>query len=201
MKMKSKIQKKYPQSVFYNSRASNIYVVDFTERTESKRKVEIHEKIPRVPYTNKNMDCLIFENPSQLSIVCNIFDDNQFKDNTGKDIQHCECVLFPESVQGDMGTAFVEIKDCKVKNVSVYKDKVKSQIISTVQIFRDKGIIERRQCVYGIISFPRRNKVSFNQTIFDDATEYKKLYQEYRIRFFPTNNVSIVNKKKLTAEW
>lgn len=38
--------------------------------------------------------------------------------------------------------AFVEIKDCKSKNISVYKDKVKIQIISTVQMFRDKGIIE-----------------------------------------------------------
>lgn len=99
-----------------------------------------------------------------------------------------------------LGTAFVEIKDCKAKNISVYKDKVKSQIISTVQIFRDKGIIEGCQRVYGIISFPRRNKASFNQTIFDDVTEYKKLYKKYRISFFPTNDVFIVNEKKLTAQ-
>ena len=199
--MKSKIQNSYPQALFYNSRALKIDVVDFTERTGSKRKVEVHETIPQVPNSNKNMDCLIFENPSQVSVVCNIFDDNQFKDDTGKDIQHCECVLFPESEQNNIGTAFVEIKDCKAKNISVYKDKVKSQIISTVQIFREKGIIEGCQRVYGIISFPRRNKVSFNQTIFDDATEYKKLYQRHRICFFPTNNVYIVDKKKLTAKW
>lgn len=200
MKMKSKIQNHYPQSVFCDSRASKIYIVDFTERTGSERKVEFHETIPQVPNSNKDMDCLMFENPSQMSVICNIFDDNQFKDNTGKDIQHCECVLFPESERDNIGTAFVEIKDCKAKNISVYKDKVKSQIISTIQIFRDKGIIEGCQRVYGIISFPRRNKASFNQTIFDDVTEYKKLYKKYRISFFPTNDVFIVNEKKLTAQ-
>lgn len=194
--MKTKIQKIYPQSIFCSSRASNIYIVDFTERTDVKRKVEFHEAIPQVPNSSKNMDCLIFVNQLQLSVVCNIFDDNQFKDENGKDIQHCECVLFPECNKNNTGVAFVEIKDCKLKNVSVYKKKAKEQIISTVQIFRDKGIINMQR-VYGIISFPRRNKLSFNQTIFDDATEYKKLHQRYRIHFFPTNNVSIVDEKKL----
>ena len=82
---------------------------------------------------------------------------------------------------------------------NMYKDKVKTQIISTVQIFRNKGIIEKQR-VYGIISFPRKNKVSFNQTIFDDATEYKKLHQKYKIRFLPTNCVSIIDGKKLIAK-
>mgnify|MGYP001402785673 FL=1 len=95
--------------------------------------------------------------------------------------------------------AFVEIKDCKSKNISVYKDKVKIQIISTVQMFRDKGIIEKQR-VYGVISFPRKNKVSFNQTIFDDATEYKKLHQKFKIRFLPTNYISIVDERKLIAK-
>lgn len=113
-------------------------------------------------------------------------------------MSHCECVLFSESERENIGMAFVEIKDCKSKNISVYKDKVKTQIISTVQIFRDKGIIENQR-VYGVISFPRKNKVSFNQTIFDDVTEYKRLHQKYKIRFFPTNGVSIVNEKTLVA--
>lgn len=196
--MKSKIQVVYPQSIFCSSTASKLYIADFTERTNSSRKVEFHEIIPQVPDSTTDMDCLVFENSAQLSVVCNIFDDHQFKDEKGKDLSHCECVLFPESERENIGMAFVEIKDCKSKNISVYKDKVKTQIISTVQIFRDKGIIENQR-VYGIISFPRKNKVSFNQTIFDDVTEYKRLHQKYKIRFFPTNGVSIVNEKTLVA--
>lgn len=197
--MKNKIQAIYPRSVFCSSTAPILYIADFTERTDSKRKVEFHETVPLVPDSAAKMDCLVLENSSQLSVVCNIFDDNQFKDSDGHDLSHCECVLFPESEQKDISMAFVEIKDCKPKNISEYKDKVKTQIISTIQIFRDKGIIEKQR-VYGIISFPRRNKLSFNQTIFDDATEYKKLHQKYKVRFIPTNSVSIIDEKKLMAK-
>lgn len=196
--MKNKIQSIYPQSIFCSSTATKLYIVDFTERTCGDRKVELHEVVPQAPGCTIDMDCLVLENPLQLSVVCNIFDDNQFKDEDGNDLSHCECVLFSESVQKDVSVAFVEIKDCKSKNISEYKNKVKSQIISTVQIFRDKGIIGR-QLVYGIISFPRRNKVAFNQTIFDDASEYKRLHQRYKVRFFPTNNVLILDEKKLKA--
>ena len=47
--------------------------------------------------------------------MCNIFDDNQFKDNEGNDLPHCECILFPNKEQKNIGVAFVEIKDCKSK--------------------------------------------------------------------------------------
>lgn len=201
MRMKNKIQNNYPSSVFYRSSSAKIYLADFTERTDSKRKVEFHETTPQEPNSDKDMDCLIFNNPLQLSVVCNIFDDHQFKCEDGKDLPHCECVLFPESKRDDIGAAFVEIKDCKPKNVSVYKNKVKSQIISTVHIFREQGIIGQRQCVYGIVSFPRIKKMSFNHTIFSDVTEYKELYHKYRIHFLPTNNVSIVNERKLSAQF
>lgn len=197
--MKNKIMNVYPQSIFCGSAAPKLYIVDFTERTDSKRKVELHETVPQVPKSTAVMDCLVFENPSRLPIMCNIFDDNQFKDNEGNDLPHCECVLFPHKEQKNIGVAFVEIKDCKSKNISVYKDKVKAQIISTTQIFRDKGIIDGQR-IYGIISFPRRNKVSFNQTIFDDVTDYKKLHQKYNIRFLATNCIFIVDEKKLTAK-
>lgn len=198
--MKSKILDNYPQSVFYSSTSAEIYLADFTERTNSERKVEFHKTIPQVPNSEKDMDCLVFENPSHLSVVCDIFDDHQFRGEDGKDLPHCECVLFPESKQDDIVPVFVEIKDCKPKNISVYKDKVKEQIISTTQIFRDKDIMGKRQRAYGIISFPRKNKISFNQTIFDDVTEYKALYQKYKIHFLPTNHVSILNEKELSGQ-
>ena len=198
--MKNKIQAVYRQSIFCSSTSIKLYIADFTDRTSSKRKVEFHETIPQAPDGAKDMDCLVIENSLKLSIVCNIFDDHQFKDDKGNDMPHCECVLFPESVQNDIGLAFVEIKDCKPKNISSYKDKVKTQIISTVNVFRNKGIIEK-QHIYGIISFPRKNKTAFNQLIFDDPTEYKKLYQRYKIRFSPTNSVSVFDERKLISNY
>lgn len=79
--MKNKIQAVYQQSVFCSSTAPKLYIADFTERTSSNRKVEFHENIPQAPDSDKDMDCLVFENSSELSVICNIFDDHQFKDN------------------------------------------------------------------------------------------------------------------------
>lgn len=198
--MKNKIQAVYRKSVFYSSTSIKLYIADYSERTSFKRKVEFHETIPQAPCGTKDMDCLLLENSSRIPVVCNIFDDNQFKDNEGNDISHCECMLFPESEHENIGVAFVEIKDCKPKNISFYKNIVKTQIVSTVRIFRDNGIIEK-QCIYGIISFPRKNKTAFDQTIFDDVTEYKKLYQKYKVHFFPTNSVYVFDEKKLIANY
>lgn len=54
--------------------------------------------------------------------------------------------------------------------------------------------MNRRKKVYGIISFPRRNKTSFNQMIFEDYTEYKRLFQSERIHFIAANDVNVIDK-------
>ena len=195
--MKSRILTAYPYSQFKQGNAPVFYIADFTERTKSLRKVEIYATIPLTPDETQNMDCLTVNNPKTLTIEFNVFDDNQFKDEEGRDIQHCECCLFPTANNDIPWLAFVEIKDCKPKNIVYYKEKVKEQIISTVQFFRNAQITIGRQKIYGIISFPRKKKTSFNETIFSDYAEYKKLYTEYRIHFYPTNTVQIKNEKIL----
>ena len=191
--MKSRILTAYPRSQFRQGNASVFYIADFTERTESLRKVEIHETIPQTPDRFQNMDCLTVNNPHTLTIEFNVFEDNQFKEEEGRDIQHCECCLFPAANDDISWVAFVEIKDCKPKNIADYKEKVKEQIISTVQLFRNAHITTGQQKIYGIISFPRKRKTGFNETIFTDYTEYKRLYTEYHIHFYPTNTVQIKN--------
>ena len=195
--MKSRILTAYPDSQFEQGNASVFYIADFTERTGSLRKVELHETIPQTPDGTQDMDCLTVNNPNRLNIEFNVFDDDQFKDEEGRDIQHCECCLFPTENNDTSWLAFVEIKDCKLKNIAGYKEKVKEQIILTVQLFRNAKIVTEHQKIYGIISFPRRKKTAFNETIFMDPTEYRKFYAEYRIRFYPTNAVQIKDKRFL----
>lgn len=195
--MKNRILSVYPNSELGQSTSSSLYVVDFTERTGNARGVEIHNAVPKVPDGNIDMDCMKMSNPHRLSIDYNIFDDHQFKDDAGNDLSHGECCLYPTENDDKTWIAFVEIKDCKVKNIINYKDKVKEQIISTVQSFRDGNIIDR-QNVYGIVSFPRRNKTAFNQTIFDDYTEYKSFYHEHKIHFYATNEVVVEDSYKLS---
>lgn len=128
-----------------------------------------------------------------------IFDDHQFKNNENKDLEHCECCCFPTNNDDQTWVSFIEIKDCKAKNINDFKDKAKEQIKSTVHVFRKHNIIDKKKVVYGIISFPRKNKISFNQTIFDDYTEYKHLFKSEKIRFFATNQVTIADKYQLNV--
>ena len=197
MMMKYRIEHAYPHAMANVCHAGTLYVADFTERTQSVRGVEIHETAPLTPDSAKDMDCFVMQNPKGIGIQYNIFDGSQFKDAEGKEVQHCECCLFPETETDGAWVVFLEIKDCKPKNISEHKDKAKEQIVSSVNWFRNKGVVVSGQNIYGILSFPRKGKLAFNQTIFEDHTEYKRLYKQHKIHFYATNEVSAKNEKSV----
>ena len=190
MRMRNKILHVYPKADFICSSAKRIYVADFSERTKAVRKVEVHEQVPSCPLRpDQKMDCFVLDNRNSLPIDFHIFAEQQLTDDEGKEIEHCECCFFPAGAdKGPFWMAFLEIKDCKAKNIVQYKDKTKEQIISTVRLFRKRGILPTGR-VYGLISFPRRKKVAFDQTIFEDVTEYKRLYKTEHIHFFANNEI------------
>ena len=200
MRMRNKILNAYPEADFVCSSAERIYVADFSERTKAVRKVEVHEQVPNCPLKpDKEMDCFVLDNKNTLSIDFHIFAEQQLVDDEGKDIEHCECCFFPaEENKETVWMGFLEIKDCKPKNIVQYKDKTKEQIISTVRLFREKGILSSGR-IYGLISFPRRKKVAFDQTIFEDVTAYKRLYKTEHIHFFAVNEIVVNDKSVLST--
>lgn len=189
--MKNRIIDAYPQAIIGESDVTTLYVADFTERTNSVRGIEIQEIMPSAPNSDKKMDCFVIRNPQGVNIMYNIFDDHQFKTVDGMDVQHCECCLFPNTDFGEHWVTFLEIKDCKRSNIARYKDKAKKQIISSVNIFRNKGIVASEHKIFGVVSFPRKGKLTFNQTIFEDYSEYKRLYKKHKIHFYATNEVTV----------
>ena len=194
--MKSKIQTAYPQSVFQSTSAETIYVADFTERTNSTRKVERHTAEPCVPDSGESMDCLKVNNRDKVGLEFCLFDDHQFKDEEGKDISHCECCFFP--TENASGLGFVEIKDCKAKNVATYKDKMKEQILSTVHLFRSSGIVDEQK-VYGILSFPRKKKMLFNDFPYRDIYETTRWVKDYGIHLVAANEVNVNRNGMVTV--
>ena len=194
--MKSKIQIVYSQSVFQSTSAETIYVADFTERTNSARKVEIHAAEPCVPDSSESMDCLKVNNRDKVGLEFCLFDDHQFKDEEGKDISHCECCFFP--TENASGLGFVEIKDCKAKNVATYKDKMKEQILSTVCLFRSSGIVDKQK-VYGILSFPRKKKMLFNDFPYRDIYETTRWVKDYGIHLVAANEVKVNRNGMVTV--
>lgn len=194
--MRTRIRLHYPNSSISSRTSTSFYVADFSERTKKDRKIEVHHSIPPCPLnSDKSMDCVEIINKKGLSIDFNFFDDNQFKDNENNDIEHCEGCFYPTINHDKSWIAMIEIKDCKTKNISNYKDKVIEQIVSATTIFRNKNIITSHK-VYGIIAMPR-NKASFNDTIFGMPPKYKELKMKHKILFAATNQVVIIDDTKL----
>ena len=204
--MKSKILEtfplsEYPEAKYLTENSPVIYIADFSERTkglkkgEGRREVEIHSANPLTPDGTASMDCLKLINKEQLSIDFCIFDNHQFKRNgKEKDDEHCECCFFPTESHETPWVSFVEIKDCKPKNIASYKDKVKEQIISTVGHFKGKGILNKREKIYGIISFPRRTKIDFNDFILGTPQDIFDMRKKYGILFLAANTVNVTSK-------
>lgn len=198
--MENRIKHIYPSILPQTFSDAEVYVADFSERTNSARGVEFHPSHPLCPKTEGQlMDCLLIRNPQGMTLSFIPFQNHLFKDKQGNDMEQCECCFFPLAMNTTEGNfiSFVEIKDCKSKNLSVHKDKAKSQLTTSIREFRRRDIITDKQRVYGIISFPRMKKLSFNQTILEDYTEYKRLYKQERIHLLITNEVTVVSEGKV----
>lgn len=200
MRMRSRILNIYPEAEFKTVNDSTIFVADFSERTNNARRVEVSSETPLNPDgSNKSMECLRVINSGGLELSFNVFEDHQFKNLSNNDIEHCECCFFPDVVIDKCFVGFVEIKDCKPKKISEYKDKALSQILSSARLFRDNGIVDKTHRLYGIISFPRR-KTLFDENLFSNYTDYKRMYKREKIHVFVANNIYVINEKQLSVK-
>lgn len=192
MRIKNLIRRWFGRSVIVIESSPEIYVADMTNRSKNVRGIEITDHQQPSPDGKGMMDCLVFHNPNILSVDCCIFNDHDFKNpRTGKDDKHCEGCMYPTLHDPASWMVFVEIKDCKVRNMTEYKRETKRQIFNAVRTFRRRGIILNER-IYGIISFPRRH-VSFNDTIFTDVYETIRLKRFTGIRYYATNEAIVID--------
>lgn len=191
MTMKNKLLNKYPNSAFNNTKATEIFIADFTKRTAGQRGVEITEDQPSDPNdSNKKMPCFVIDNPNTQSIEYNIFDDKQFVDDNNNQLKHGECCFFHSKNDGRSWFAILEIKDCQANQISGYRKDIAEKFKSMFNIIRKSVGISNT--IYFIASFPR-NKTNFNQSMFDDYIDMKK----YKKAFLVTSNKSTVTDNHL----
>ncbi|MDR0829393.1 MAG: hypothetical protein LBN95_04675 [Prevotellaceae bacterium] len=163
----------------------NIHVIDLTERTKGLQNMEIYAQKP------KGIDTLLIENPN-LDISATFFKPQCFINERGKEPDNCEGVFYLTSSNSATWLLFIEIKDCKAKNISEYFTKTKEQVIQVVQIFRNRNIISQNKKVFANISFPRRNKTDFyNQLIKGEAKSFR---DKHKIIIRGTNHLKIKNE-------
>ena len=132
--MKDKIVKTFDNNKLEHKSNLNfpqIHVIDLTERTKSKKGLEIYAQKPN------DIDTLLIENPN-LDITATFFEPQCFINEQGKEPDNCEGVFYLSDSNEQTWILFIEIKDCKSKNIAKYFSKTKAQIISVVQCFRDR---------------------------------------------------------------
>lgn len=161
------------------------YVVDYTEKTNSARSVEVLETFPT------DIDPLLVRNPIPLNITTTIFKPQCFMDK-GKELKQCEGVMYLTTNTPESWIVFIEIKDCKPSNASKYHKDIKKKIITNVELFRDKGIIPKDKVVYAIASFPRKDKINFHSQLIK-AYERKQFRDKYKVMIKGTNEITVKN--------
>lgn len=164
---------------------TKFYIVDYTEKTNSVRAVEVLETLPT------DIDPLTVLNPTSLDITTTIFKPQCFMDGK-EELKQCEGVMYLTSNTSESWVVFVEIKDCKPKDVSDYHNEIKEKFIVNIALFRDKEIIPQNKVVYAIASFPRKEKTNFHNH-FIKATEWKQFRQKHKVMIKGTNVITVKN--------
>lgn len=192
MTMKNKLLKQFPTSKFVDTSAPVIYMADFSKRTNSIRAVELWENsAPLTPDGSQDMDCLSILNSCGYLLTFNIFNDNQFIDSLGNTLKHPEACGF---IQDNLNwICFIEIKDCKPKNITTYNAEIKEKMKVCKQYLLDADILQTSHKIYAIASYPRK-KTSFDDSIFNDTFEVKRLRDETGIIFMASNLISVTDK-------
>jgi hypothetical protein len=168
---------------------NEIYVADYTERTKSAKEVEVCNTKP------DDIDVLTLKNEALISITASIFGKQCFMNEQNKEIKHCECIMYPTKSSFNTWVLFVEIKDCKPKNVSKWFVSAKEQIKQTVQLFRERNLIETNRKVHAVISFPR-NKMDFYSNLIQNEERQQFLHQ-YGIIIRGANKVVIKSDRNI----
>jgi hypothetical protein len=189
--MKNKLDAILPAAKIIHSEYSDskIYVTDYTNRTNSERDIAVFNTNP------DNMDVLVLKNDTRLNITASIFGKQCFMDAQNNEIRHCECVLYPTITNSNTWILFVEIKDCKPKNIASYIKSAKEQIIRTVELFRELNLLEKQKKVHAVITFPQK-KTNFYHHIIAPSESQKFLHQ-HKIIIRATNILSIKNDRSI----
>lgn len=196
--MKNRILDKFPATQIDILNCPSIFIADFTERTDSKRAVEVTNFMPKCPRNQENdMDVMQVENLSLFAVAFATFNDHSFKDIVGGDEQHTEGAFFVDDENSFF--ALYEIKDCKLKNIYLYKQEIKDKMRCSSKVMRVNEIISDNKVVLGLVSFPRKNKGSFNGYFNNDPLEMKRIVKEDKINFFCSNSFSIIKHSNLVA--
>ncbi len=188
-KIKNNYENQYKSIQNFNN---DIFVVDYTNQTGSKRNVELFS-------SNAPNDISYFsiKNSKNLDICGIPFDKCSFVDKNNKSKKQCEAVFFPKNSEKESWILFCELK----YNYSQEKNKKRineacKQLFKTSSYYYKSNIISKNNIKYLIVSLPKQKEpfLNFNK----DIKRILKLKKNHNIILRYTNSVEVKNKNLCT---
>lgn len=173
--------------------AETLYVIDRTK--SGKGKVEIHEHEP-------DLRGVTISNPLRIEVYFDNFPERAFKVNNRECKKQCEGMMFPCEAVKEEWTLFIETKyvpdiEHAQKPEANYIQKAIEQIISSVEHFREKEIIDKEKYVHAIVSFPLIVGTFDSWAFTAPGQSIDDLRQDHGIIIRCTNRATIFNEKQL----
>lgn len=193
--MKDKIAEKLPEHSLSVHSSENFYIVDYSKKTNKEIGIILHEddEPEEIKYVH-------IWNPNRLSICYDGFEDNALKLDDGTQVKQVECILFPDRCNIKDWILLIETKytndlEGALVKEQGYPQNMVDKVVSTVDYFREKGIIGPDKRVDAIISFPTLVE-GFNSTIIS-AEDTKKLILSKKIRIVGTSVATIMSETSI----
>ncbi len=174
--------------------SENIFIIDY--KNINRGGVEV---LPNKP----EHDCVHLINDKKVNVYYVAFKENALKVNTHEgQVKQCECVLFPSSLNAEDWILFIETKYTASLKTALdekvdYPNTMIAQIISTVEYFRDNGILPTDKKVYAIVSFPKLID-QFSEAFFTRSKlTREEILIDYKILLSPTNKGVIKSQTRM----
>lgn len=174
--------------------SENIFIADFKNTDGGEVKIS---------NTQPTISSVKLKNINNVEIYFVAFMDNALKVDTEEgQVKQCECILFPSSCNTNDWVLFIETKyaanlkaafDEKVD----YPNTMINQIISTVNYFRNKGILPNDKKVNAILSFPPLLEIFSESFLTRSEKTPEEIFSEHKILIRATNEAEIISSKRI----
>lgn len=191
--MKDKISTKFPGLDFPNRKSENLYIMDYTNQTGNVRGIEWSDTAPA------DIDAFTIHNLPLLNITFCAFKENTVKVAGERgERPHCEGILFPTHDSTKTWILFLELKYPKKRNnLGSSLKEAREQLILTLALFREQGIIEAKRLVYLIFCAPKYS----NKTPFESWSMRPEELKEIRKKKYAimrgVNCMKVISDEKL----
>lgn len=199
--MKTKIESLLPREK-HSITIVDHNIIHICDRKDAnpKRGIEVTEACPQ------DINPVFIANNNRISVVIDAFKDNALPIQHGNCSKQCECILFPE--EGDniwilmIETKYASDSAHAFKKEFDYPNCMVTQILATVNYFRNLKIIGYQQKVHALVAFPNVESDYHDRlkAVLEEAPNAPKIdaiKADYNVIIRGSNYANIISNKRI----